>query len=655
MHNAFKRKEIDFPTNRKFCIKDMLHKYTCKREKTERDKQLFSSAWWISSQISAARNTFDHFFDFLDKNSAIQLGVAQTNFEYINFSRKVQTIQEKERTLYLGYENRKRVYSPTTETELGIESINTTLAEIIPHIIHSTENNSLEDNIDFPYTEEFLRYFGASCSITSTISYLWQKIFWNNWYITNKNNNIYLKPNNLSMEILWRAWHWRHEALITEKFNKSAINISKSNYRERYGKYRTVTKIRWKKQHWELTLATVSHIESVITKSSTIEMCNSSYVKIFLHEELPEIHMSISKLNECWQVITDISILIAKDLNNFRITNRNDKKYSATIKRRSLVYAIEKCCLLSKDKAETVVDFFTFDLKKNNAFKLGVWSMPLVPIEQNEKLTISLSSVLTGVPHRRAEQWMHRTGFDKGKTNSRMGIIFEKHVRKTINKIVDNNFMFKDFKTIDAAYHPSIKEIGDIDMLLRIGNLIIIGEIKCFFSPCDPQERHNHLRKIEDASKQLSKKVTWAQNNTSALKTALGGSGKYNILPIIILNTPFGSSLNYDGNIVTDIDFLELILGSNVIYLNAAIIKGTGVINGKGEILYKSQKDLEDKIHAILNSPLPLERYKKRATLTSYSIPKSTGGYLYVDEITSRKEAFITEYNELTAIIDDLF
>ena len=155
-------------------------------------------------------------------------------------------------------------------------------------------------------------------------------------------------------------------------------------------------------------------------------------------------------------------------------------RYAPTIHKEGLVVLLMQWCKFDKDMARRVVDFFSYSPQQ----KGELWGHPLVEISDTEVAPV-LAPIRYSNIERTFELWMKASGFkltDKGP-------LFENYARIELTQSLNPSEILKD-----AAVHPtqvvfSHDEVEEeIDIVVRVGNKILIGEAKCLLFPAEPIE-----------------------------------------------------------------------------------------------------------------------------------------------------------------------
>jgi hypothetical protein len=237
------------------------------------------------------------------------------------------------------------------------------------------------------------------------------------------------------------------------------------------------------------------------------------------------------------------------------------------------------------------------------------------------------------MPTRRIEAWLERGGISDQRHLKGRGKPFEAHVREVIGKSLAENPLITDYAVLSTELKRA--EGGEeIDLLARIGNRVIVAEVKCFLAPVEPMDRFNYLNALDDAAEQARRKCGWVNENRNEILAKLWVTDAARVsvirfVRIVILNQGYGFGLDLGGAAVTDLHFLSLLLGSGS-YIGDTRVERGSMVN-LPITLYKSQAVLEHDIHRLLTQPRPMGRYEGMVTWASEPFPSSTGQPLIIE------------------------
>jgi len=306
------------------------------------------------------------------------------------------------------------------------------------------------------------------------------------------------------------------------------------------------------------------------------------------------------------------------------------RQWALLVKREELEDIFTKCLSINSDKCDELISFLTFEARK----KKGLWGAPMVQIPGTNKYALAYPVLTIGNNIRRTEIWLEESGYGNDGNKSK-GIDYEAKLRAKIAKgVLDNKLI-----TLSMCAPNAIKKVGqdgeEIDLLLRFGRYLIVGEIKCFVFPTDPVDHFNYLKKIEGAAQQAVRKSDWLHQNPDVAAHELNMSvkdiGQLELLPMVIVNQGFGSSLVIDGCHITDADFFyNYVSGGS--YGTGAYSSKDSLLIGETTQFYNSEEEAENRLLQMLEAPPVLTRYLDRTETYISSFPISNGDELHCEK-----------------------
>jgi hypothetical protein len=280
--------------------------------------------------------------------------------------------------------------------------------------------------------------------------------------------------------------------------------------------------------------------------------------------------------------------------------------------------------------ADELIDFLTFKPKLIVGQKghRGIWASPIIKIPGTETFALALSALAASNPLRKCEAWLEKGGLTDIAKSAR-GEIFEASYRESICKALAENSVLDDARCGEHAINKTADFDEQIDLIVQIGSLLFVGELKFHLTPTEPQETYRHFQKLEAASIQANRKVNLLKTRPDVTAVALGISldkaKTLKVIPLIIDNQGFGLGLEVDGCRVTESRYFQTCLGSPVLSVQAAFSPETKSYSSESITLYRSQSDAERKFERLLANPPTLDRFLKRITWSDLRYPTSSG------------------------------
>jgi hypothetical protein len=234
-----------------------------------------------------------------------------------------------------------------------------------------------------------------------------------------------------------------------------------------------------------------------------------------------------------------------------------------------------------------------------------------------------MTPLLYGNMERTIELWMKA-----GEMNlTEKGQLFEAHARSQLCESLTFSDMLKD-----AEVYPSnlvFSQEGykeQIDIVIRIGNVVLVGEAKCVLFPSEPIEYFHYFKTLSDAAVQAERKVAFLSEHRGHLLQMLGLTGKMaaevlRLQAFVLTNQPFGAGFAVKETPVVDLLILELYFDGR--WERMVSVGGAGEPKAGSVVkLYSNEKEAAENVIAYLKDPPQLRHYKDniRADLHWYPL-----------------------------------
>lgn len=603
-----------------------------------RDTQLATAALYYGIQVRQLRIDFDSkTLAGLGRRTATLLAVAELNRSLDIITQKGQKFAKKARghgAIALDHVANLPVPHITAGQSVSVADISDATVDTVDVWLHQC--NFLEphdaEQIDLQYTRVSAM---ARFSVEQGISDLWRQVLWQGWYLNKVGNTLVHTPRDRSAETLRFAWAYRHMNLFSQAAILAARdwrNMMSPQERQDASLKRTVVGLQ---RHNAKRIEYLIGKPPQINRQPSLYYLNivsleNSYIGIFLDVELPFVKVTLRLLCQAWSILDDLAKHIGKfNKTSTQIPCSNIRSQALLIEKSDIVNIIRDCLNTSRQIANVVVGFFSWSA---TSYK-GLWGAPLVPICNSTKLAVAQLPLANSNMMRWAEIMMKKGGLSDDISSKSKGIPFENIARNKVKTAVENNAILRN--TACASHALKRRNAGEeIDLLLYIDGLLIVGEIKCWLFPADPSEYYRQYQKLEKAAEQTSRKAKWAAANTRTIASHLNLDYKDNlinrIVPIVIQNQGFGSSLSYCDCKIIDLSFFCLLLGSSH-YVSGAALHADGREIYNRTILYKTCDEFLEKFDYILQNPPPLKDLVSRIFWRNIQFPTYTGAPFYIE------------------------
>lgn len=453
--------------------------------------------------------------------------------------------------------------------------------------------------LKFIETEVYLSQIYGACE-----SY-WQALVWADFKMIencNKNKIYSIRREKTEQEISYEISQMRKYRLLAQS-NLTSLNPRIVGLFET-DKYLSIRKIGGKK-----SIRPVS-ISSCI--SDTLKQLNTDWrVQEFLLEGFfPQEFISLEtnrgfSIKEVLNIFRCLMLLSYQYSDSFPIDDsfKNINKllmFCPQINKIELTKGLANATDLSFNRVSKILNFIAFDNEPGK----DLWCHPIIAL--NKSNYIILTSALSA-PNiiRIVEHWLTQAKIDLGDK----GETYEKTVLGQINSALSINTFLSDISDFDYAISKKFKVAGDeeqIDLILRIGNYILIGEAKSIVTSDSPISQYRTLSTLKKAASQIKRKSVFVQNNLkSILKSA--GWNYQNDVDYIVISCIINSGRVYAGFKVDDVPVCdEKILSS---YFTSNTIPLLSTIRSNKEFhlawytLYKNFEELKNNLYAYINNP----------------------------------------------------
>lgn len=330
---------------------------------------------------------------------------------------------------------------------------------------------------------------------------------------------------------------------------------------------------------------------------------------------------------KCWAVVASLARLLL-DSPPGQGTDAGKWFLSAgapQVRRGALIDAVAESLRLTRERASALVDFLTFDVRAKDAQQCEPWTQPMIGVG-DDHLLLLFAPLLWGATRRNVNIWLRQMGADL----AQRGHAFERYVREMLGVAAHRSPIGASVKVLGHALKfnlPATAELRyeDIDLLMLIGETLVVAEVKCFLQPAEPAETHHHRNKVIEASKQLERKVrTIAAHDKSFRKQCLKRNFKlpetFHVQPLLILNGPAHCGLPLGRIPVVDMNIM-LAFFQGSIRQNIVSSVAEGVLSAQLLHLFDNVQQAQARLSDYLMNPPQLAAYRDAVVRRRSTIP----------------------------------
>ncbi|MFM0356471.1 hypothetical protein PQR12_23500 [Paraburkholderia nemoris] len=327
-----------------------------------------------------------------------------------------------------------------------------------------------------------------------------------------------------------------------------------------------------------------------------------------------------------WSVIRGV----AKHLFGFEATARNEGEihawiadYVPVVEVDILARAVSTSTGVSLEKARALVSFLTFNGRHNQE----LYSQPLIPVGPTS-VSPCLAAIRSPNIRRLVDIWIRQLGVDL----EQRGPAFERYIREEVATFIQSSPMLNVGKLFPGAMNFTVSsaQTEEIDLVVVVGKLVLIGETKCMLQPTDASDIARHRERVIEAARQIQRKADAIRQNRGDFRQQLKALGiecavDFDLQPLVVLNTPIHTGFAVAGVPVVDEHMLRVFFGGE---LQDAILGGN---DGEAKVvkrlaLYDGIDGLAEKAAEYFTSPPQLDIWKRSVMRRTITVPAVSAG-----------------------------
>ena len=600
------------PTNDKFSIRDWQDEFWSIDKPDIRDFRLFESGIWFYECFREIINKFEAILRYKDtKDKLIRLQVGAVNHlvdrEYNNF----QEINRKSLEA-------SDLFDFLSSSEAVVELVRHALIKIYK------DENTVCNNITL--TDWLERSINLSL-MYDELKHFWMQCLWHEWYIkSNEQSKEYLittdnfeKSNKRRRALSWRDGVNQQKILeaiedwqnmpIEEKYQFLELPILKiEDIDDNH-----IVKLGISNRH---TIEDIFPLEKIILGITLDNIC----YRELLEKPCPNFKgLTLFQILLYWQFISPLS---AQAINHLSLSEKSLGKEallkaSPTFKRSELLKLTLEIFPFTEEQANTIINLLTFE----GEYSDDLWCQPLIKIDE-DNFTFINCSLKTPNLFRCLGVWLEKTGWkkenlDNSNLGHKLGKLFESYVRSELKKA--NKLESLKIYDYPIYLEKNAKDPKDTDLIMNIGDKIIIGEIKYNIKyPTEPIEYDKMFQNLVKAGEQLNKRKQYIEKNIHSilkqLKLTHVDIENVKLIPVIISNLSVAAGHNFHGFPVVDLSILKTYISNNTIRICDFTLSQDNKLNRelkKEILLYSSEQEAEDRIEEYIENPPQLSEISK--------------------------------------------
>jgi hypothetical protein len=337
-------------------------------------------------------------------------------------------------------------------------------------------------------------------------------------------------------------------------------------------------------------------------------MLRTGYYKNFLNVPLKKLHnFTLNEIINGWQLLQSLSRVIFDSLSPPESTDLKGILRSApTIARKVLCSTFSKALNIKKARAQQLIDVFVF----GHGSSQEVWTQPLVYCEGHYCLVIPC--ILSVKLQRIVEGWMRQGGLEL----ERRGPEFEHFCREELQSSLARSPIERAVTIIKdrVQFSPPKESEEEIDLVIIVGNAVLLVELKCILWPTDALQMANYRDTIEDAVKQIKRKRDVVLRNYKYFSKRVEQLGYASpespkIIACVLTNSEFLAGFSIEFMPIVDLVLLRHFFENE--HINAQTRGGGRTIEQHSIQFYKDKTEAVEILERYLRDPPQLWETKQ--------------------------------------------
>lgn len=609
--------EIPHPTQRRFTLGKWDKAYEREADHSPAAERLYASGLWAFSHFEQLRDGRKGFgLEGTPPREQVRLAVAPPNRETYHVWREMVSglpptgfiVELAVQTTVKGNESGLEAAHPDTAVTVNVDGARFPVAEALGRAGERSPTVSLGD-------EEAVRWARANQmygQLYSFIHGLWMQCLWNGCYIGGEVGGgfIMLPPEDGSAEMC-AVSEFRRQTLSAAATHAAYDHwgaLDEGARRAAASRLPQVTvKGSGKKRAYDV------RVPPTVPDVAPASFVHRYYIERDFHRPLLDLPMpryprlTLRRVLDAWEVLASLAKALRGTLpvDTKYSTAANLLRYAPVVRRDQLTGLITRWLEVGPEVADEFIRFFTF------APGVGteLWACPLVR-EGKDRFTLLLAPLLQGNMPRTFDLWLGESGFDlTGK-----GLMFERYAREELRSMLADSAVVRDAGVRGSALKvPGVKGPEEIDLVLHLKNVVLLGEAKSQLFPSEPLEIYTYLETLKRGAGQIARKHEAVLRNRDFVLKELGLAGRFpadevEFVPFVLTNHPLGVGHPIDGIPVTDLHTLRQFLRDG--YWSPLTVRSGRVSTGVAELpFYQNEAQAAARVRDFLASPPQINLY----------------------------------------------
>jgi len=259
-----------------------------------------------------------------------------------------------------------------------------------------------------------------------------------------------------------------------------------------------------------------------------------------------------------------------------------------------LKIALTRVSKVPYNTIDKIINFLIYDGSKSK----DLWAFPLIKTAKN-KISLLLGASTAPMPARTVEFWLKYLGLDFTSKGSH----FESYIVSKLKEIVKENKKLNmggvDIVSNIELDHKGFK--GEIDLLIRVDDHVLIIDLKSIISLDSPVSMHNSIKRAKKGADQVQQQIDFIKKNTNFFEnlTKLQSLSDCKFYPYILASNYSLTGCQIDGVTVIDKDILFNYFSGNDLEMLHSEGKAYALMH-----LYKDINEMKNNFDKYFRNPI---------------------------------------------------
>lgn len=601
-------------------------------EPTIRDRQLFESGSWFADRLAEVRDAVETVqTDFLRQRGSRRLFVGLVNRDFVVMNRAVLPA-EQDRPLHLpALVDRELPMGPRGFPVVPLAAIEAAVSALrfplsrTDRPAQGGERQLLESPATLASLFSIMNLAGAYHSLEA----LWQGCLWEGLYVDANTQPPQLRFADPGLARASAVGQYRRDELLSQlatfAFELWRDPANAPLRAAALAAHRTAEVT----DRGNVIIRRPRQLPAVPPPDQLMQVAAEQlYWDELLQEPLDHLGgVTLRGLLRAWDVLLWVAEACEQHMptNTTIQTARDYLPYALPVRRSALLRALVREAHLTPAQAAAALELFAV---REHDHRTDLWFTPLVPLPDS-RLVVIVPAAATTNRIRLLEYWMRQGQVDL----ERRGPAFEQHLRLNLRRSIAEGPLSQLAR---VAPDQVMLRLGgseeEIDLLIALGTIVLVGEIKCSVFPVSALELFNHRETLKDAQAQVARKAAVLAENLREARESIpeladSEPATCMVVPVVVSNLPIDVG-RLRRPVVVDHLILERFFGDG--YLPTQVVVSPDGRREEGERIYfyTSAAEAPERLTEYLELPPQVRVLDEHLTLQLRRLPLLAAGAL---------------------------